>query len=224
MDISEPTITATSTPSSQTSSRSVERPSISSDFETFLQLLTAQLRNQDPLNPLESQDFAVQLATFSGVEQQVKTNDLIENLATSLGATGLSQLADWVGMEARVSAPVAFAGAPVILAPKAVSGADVAVLVVTDESGREVSREPLPPSAKEIVWVGTGTDGTPLPNGRYSLNLESYTGEELLSTDPVAHYAEVTEARLEGVSVELVLSGGTVAPASEVTGLRRPAS
>ena len=43
---------------------------INSDFETFLKMLTAQMENQDPLNPIESSDYAVQLATFSGVEQQ----------------------------------------------------------------------------------------------------------------------------------------------------------
>ena len=41
------------------------------DFETFLKMLTTQIRNQDPLNPMEGSEFAVQLATFSGVEQQV---------------------------------------------------------------------------------------------------------------------------------------------------------
>ena len=44
---------------------------LSSDFETFLRMLTTQLQNQDPLNPVDSADFAVQLATFSSVEQQV---------------------------------------------------------------------------------------------------------------------------------------------------------
>lgn len=46
----------------------------SSDFETFLKMLTTQIKNQDPLNPMEGTEFAVQLATFSGVEQQVMTN------------------------------------------------------------------------------------------------------------------------------------------------------
>ena len=55
-----------------------EKPKISSDFETFLRMLTVQMQNQDPLNPIQSSDFAVQLATFSGVEQQVRTNDLLE--------------------------------------------------------------------------------------------------------------------------------------------------
>ena len=53
---------------------------ISSDFETFLKMLTVQMQNQDPLNPVDSSDYAVQLATFSGVEQQAQTNDLLKGL------------------------------------------------------------------------------------------------------------------------------------------------
>ena len=44
------------------------------DFQTFLTMLTAQLKNQDPLSPMESTDFAIQLATFAGVEQQALGN------------------------------------------------------------------------------------------------------------------------------------------------------
>lgn len=53
--------------------------SLSSDFEVFLQMLTAQMKYQDPLNPVDSTDYATQLATFSGVEQAVLTNDLLKN-------------------------------------------------------------------------------------------------------------------------------------------------
>ena len=57
----------------------------SSDFTTFLKLLTAQLRNQDPLKPLDSTEFVAQLATFSSVEQQVKTNDTLATIQQLLG-------------------------------------------------------------------------------------------------------------------------------------------
>lgn len=195
---------------------------ISSDFETFLKLLTTQLQNQDPLNPLESQDFAVQLATFSGVEQQVRTNDLLKGLGGSLGLTGLSQLAGWVGMEARVTTSVSFDGAPVTLAPEAASGADAAILVVRDSLGREVSREPLPPSTDTIEWVGVGTDGRPLPPGTYDFTLESLSDGEVLSVAPVPHFATVREARLDGDAVRLFLDGGASVEADAVTGLRLP--
>ena len=124
---------------SQSSGNAGEAASaLSSDFETFLLMLTTQMENQDPLNPIESQDFAVQLATFSGVEQQVRTNDLLESLANGLGLSGMSQLAGWVGMEARVNAPAVFDVAPITLAPEPDPSSDNAVLVVRDEFGRVV--------------------------------------------------------------------------------------
>jgi len=58
----------------QTAAPTTTRTEISSDFETFLRMLTVQMQNQDPLNPVDSSDYAVQLATFSSVEQQVQTN------------------------------------------------------------------------------------------------------------------------------------------------------
>jgi flagellar basal-body rod modification protein FlgD len=73
---------------------------ISSDFETFLKMLTVQMQNQDPLNPVDSSDYATQLATFSGVEQQVQTNDLLRSLAGQMG-TGLdNQPVVWAGVRA----------------------------------------------------------------------------------------------------------------------------
>jgi flagellar basal-body rod modification protein FlgD len=65
------TITATTATAttSQTQTKTASS-GLSSDFETFLKMLTTQLKNQDPMNPVDSADYAVQLATFSSVEQQ----------------------------------------------------------------------------------------------------------------------------------------------------------
>ena len=197
---------------------------LSSDFETFLLMLTTQMENQDPLNPIESEDFAVQLATFSGVEQQVRTNALLEDLAGGLGLTGLSQLAGWVGMEARVVSQVTFDGSPVELAPTPAPGAESAELVVTDELGREVGREPVPVTGDSFQWAGTGADGQPLAPGLYDFELISMSGGEALATSPVAHYARIGEARQGFDGIELVLEGGVVVPSDTVTALREPAS
>jgi flagellar basal-body rod modification protein FlgD len=64
------------------SAAEIDQTVITADFQTFLQLLTTQLKNQDPLNPMESTEYATQLATFSGVEQQVRTNELLESLSS----------------------------------------------------------------------------------------------------------------------------------------------
>lgn len=199
-------------------------PAISSDFETFLLMLTTQLQNQDPLNPMESQEFAVQLATFSGVEQQVQTNQLLQDLVGSLGGSGLSELAGWVGMEGRVFAPVAFDGAPVDLAIAPDPGADTAELIVRDAFGGEVAREGVPLSGDVLEWAGTGSDGNPLPPGQYTIELASYSQGETLSIQPVAHYARIEEARQGDLGVEVVTAGGAVLLAEDVSALREPKS
>ena len=208
----------TSTSSTSTGSASA----LTSDFETFLLMLTTQLENQDPLNPIESQDFAVQLATFSGVEQQVRTNDLLENLAGSLGASGLSQLAGWVGMDARVEAPVYFDGTPIDIALEPDPGSDKAQLIVLDTFGTEVARQEVPLGVEQIEWVGVGQSGGPLPEGTYSLQLASINQGEITSTKPVSQYARILEARQGFEGVELVISGETVVSSESVTGLRTP--
>ena len=193
---------------------------LSSDFETFLLMLTTQMQNQDPLNPIESQDFAVQLATFSGVEQQVRTNELLQNLSGGMGMTGLAQLAGWVGMEARVSAPAVFDGAPIELAPDPAPGADAAELIVRNAFGQEVSRQPLAMGAGTIEWAGVSGNGSPLEPGEYSFQVASYSQGEVISVGTVSHYARITEARQGLGGIELVTEGGVIVPSDEVTALR----
>lgn len=195
---------------------------INSDFETFLRMLTTQLQNQDPLNPLESTDFAVQLATFSGVEQQVRSNQLLESLAGQMGLMGMAELAGWVGMEALSTAPAHFSGTPLTLLPEPPTTADLAVLVVHDAYGREVGREPLARGNGPVLWGGVGAAGYPLPEGKYSFSLESYAQGDLLSQMDVPHYARIDEARREGGDTVLILEGGIRLPSSEVSALRRP--
>ncbi|MFP1645433.1 flagellar hook capping FlgD N-terminal domain-containing protein [Pontitalea aquivivens] len=195
---------------------------ISSDFQTFLLMLTTQMQNQDPLNPIESSDYAVQLATFSGVEQQVRTNQLLEGLAAQMGVAGISQLAGWVGLEARAAAPVAFDGAPLTLAPNPATGADQAILVVKDASGNTVARDPLAVSDAPIQWDGSRLNGSLLPAGIYSFEIESYNSGVLLSSNPVDVYAEILEARGTPEGTVLVLRGGATVSAADVTALRQP--
>ena len=197
---------------------------ISSDFETFLKMLTTQLQNQDPLKPIESADYAVQLATFSGVEQQVKTNDLLKSLVGQLSGSGLERMAGWVGMEARVAAPRLFDGAPITLFPKPDAEAKSAELVVKDGSGAIVSRQPVSLDEGQIQWAGTDSSGNPLPPGRYSFELESRADGKVLSSTPVESYAPVTEVRMENGEATIVLAGGVSRPASAVSALRLPPS
>ena len=130
----------------------------------FLQLLTAQLEYQDPLDPLESTDFAVQLATFSGVEQAVLTNDLLVALGDTLAATSVADMANWIGTEIRAAMPAYYEGEPITLLPNPAATSDMVELVVTNEEGEEVDRYEIAISAEPIEWYGLGEDGQPLPD------------------------------------------------------------
>lgn len=194
---------------------------ISSDFNTFLRMLTVQMQNQDPLDPIDSADYAVQLATFSGVEQQVKTNELLGALSGQIALSGLAELASWVGREVRAAMPARFDGSPITLSPNPVANADTAELVVRDAQGREISRSPIPVSAGPIEWAGVAADGSPLPPGLYRFEVVSLSAGQPLRTDPAELYARVNEVRAEGGKTVLVLEGGVTVASDAVTGLRQ---
>lgn len=193
---------------------------ISSDFDTFLKMLTAQIQNQDPLNPIDSADYAVQLATFSSVEQQTKTNQLLENLSGQFDMMGMAQLAGWVGNEARFAGSASFDGAPITLSPDPPAVADRAVLVVSDPRGTVVGREDIPVSSAPYDWLGAGITGSVLPSGHYSFSLESYSGDQLISIAPVESYARITEVQGGTGGNRLILAGGITVSADQITALR----
>ena len=72
----------------------IDKGQISKDYDMFLRLMTAQLKNQDPLQPLDGTEFVAQLAQFSGVEQQIKTNERLDFLlgALTLYLTNVNQV------------------------------------------------------------------------------------------------------------------------------------
>ena len=206
------------------STNSASNAVISSDFETFLKMLTTQMQNQYPLNPIESSDYAVQLATFSGVEQQVRTNQLLADLANQMGSSGLSQLAGWIGMEARAPVSAQFNGSALTVWPKHDSTADRAELVVRDSVGAEVARQPLALGTASLSWDGKGADGAILPAGRYRFEVQSFRDDAVLDTIPAEVYVPVIEARIEDGRSVLVVQGDQVIGTDEISALRDPAA
>lgn len=195
---------------------------ITADFEAFLKMLTVQLQNQDPLNPAEATDFAVQLATFSNVEQQVQTNDLLRDLTEVMTAGGLTQLAGWVGREVRAPVGAVFDGNPVTVIPTIDSAATEAELVVIDEDGTEVQRLPLSLNATSYTWEGYDDTGALFPNGTYSFAVATYENDLFLNEQTADVYTRVTEVRTGNGTPEVVTASGEAVPSSDITALRDP--
>jgi flagellar basal-body rod modification protein FlgD len=187
-------------------------------------MMTTQLMNQDPLDPMDSAEFSMQLATFSGVEQQVKSNELLTSIQSQLVTSGMAEMAAWVGQEVR--APVAgnFNGSPITIAPNPAAIADQATLVVRDDNGNVVQEFAIPVSAEPIEWAGVTTDGSPLPDGLYTFEIVSYAAGEEILRETADIYSTVQEVRSQDGINMLVMSGGVAVPAAAVTALRAPAT
>ncbi|MGC1506115.1 MAG: flagellar hook capping FlgD N-terminal domain-containing protein [Sulfitobacter sp.] len=198
------------------------QPVLSSDFETFLKMLTAQARYQDPLEPIDSSQYAAQLAQFSMVEQQVLSNDLLTSLASQIGSGNMADLARWIGMEARTTAPVHFDGSPIEINPNPAAASDEVYLVVRDATGQEVQRLQLPVSAEPIEWTGVSNNGSPFPTGIYGFDIESRANGEVILLEPTETYGRIVETRLQDGDTVLILEGGSAILASGVDGLREP--
>ncbi|WP_317056373.1 flagellar hook capping FlgD N-terminal domain-containing protein [Roseovarius rhodophyticola] len=223
MDVSQPTQTPNQTQPANPPATSDQTDTVlSSDFETFIRMLTVQMQNQDPLNPLESTEFATQLATFSSVEQQVLTNDLLSDLGAQLSALGVSQLSGWIGMEGRAHVPVEFDGQPVTLTTHGSSLADTHELVVRDTNGVVVQRLETTGERQTVAWAGYDSNGNPLPNGTYQIDIESFSQGALVATSPVQVHGRITEARIQNGQTHLVLEGGQEVISSNILGLREP--
>lgn len=193
---------------------------LASDFDTFLTLLTAQIENQDPLNPQDATEYSSQLATFSNVEQNVRTNDLMADLIARIDGQSLSSLAGWIGMEARTTGPTAYAGGAVTLEATLPVVAQTAEVVVTDAAGTVVSRMPADPKAGLHRIEPVDAEGRPLGPGAYTFAVQPYAHGGQFQPVPAARYVPVREALVEDGETRLVLEGGVRMDAAAVTGLR----
>ncbi|MBU2942363.1 flagellar hook capping FlgD N-terminal domain-containing protein [Shimia thalassica] len=210
----------TATTSTQISSSSSGSSGISSDFETFLKMLTVQMQNQDPLNPVDSSEYAVQLATFSSVEQQVLTNDLLQAMTSQISTSGLAQYANWIGMEALVDASVYYDGDPVQLSLSPDNLADDIWISVKNADGLEVDRRQAALGQSDFTWSGANIQNGTASQGLYSFSVESYAAGDLIETSPAMAYQRVTEARSGQSETMLVLTNGQEVSSTSVFALR----
>jgi flagellar basal-body rod modification protein FlgD len=211
--------TAASAAKTQTAAKDAAG-AVTGDFETFLTLLTTQMRNQDPLKPMDSTEFVAQLASFSAVEQQVRANDRLQGILDVLSGGSPAGLAEWIGREVRAAAKADFTGDPVEVAVEPAAGADRAVLVVRNDFDQVVARLPVAADADTATWEGSDDSGTQAAHGRYGFAVESYLGEQLLDTQPGKIFTTVQEVRFADGLPVLVVGDGSQVALSAVGGIR----
>lgn len=193
---------------------------ISSDFQTFLSLLTTQISNQDPMDPMKAEEFAVQLATFSSVEQQVQTNELLSAMIGASNGEDFAAATGWIGREVKAKMPLHFDGDAISLAPERPLAGNEHHLVLRDAAGVEIDRQRIPGDGTPLDYTGRRGAGDDVPAGLYAFSVESFESGELVATEPVAGYGQVEEVRLSPSGPVLALAGGAEVPAAEVSAVR----
>ena len=193
----------------------------SSDFETFLTLLTAQLRNQDPLSPLDSTQFVEQLASFSAVEQQIETNSLLKDLTSSLSASGLEEASQWIGRVVEIPGGAAYFEGDALTYRIAGSERGAASeAVVSNADGDVIYRETLEPGQEFFSWDGKTDSGEPAPEGSYAVAINYVEGGEVVDTLAPITVSEVTEARYIDSEPRLILASGLIVEPDSVLAVR----
>jgi len=145
---------------------------IAGNFQSFLQLLTTQLQNQNPLSPLDTNQFTQQLVEFAGVQQQLNTNDSLATLVSLQQTAQSTQALGFVGKTAVVkgnSAVLTNSTATWQLSSPSNSNVTISI---ANSSGQTVFSGTFPMNAgndQPFTWNGKGNDGTQWPDGNYTL-------------------------------------------------------
>ena len=150
-----------------------DRKTIAQNFDAFLLLLTTQLKNQNPMEPLDTNQFTQQLVQFASVEQQIKSNETLQSLLTSSKSSIVSSASNFVGMNITAD------GATTQLndgkaewrlnLARAASG----TITIRDQAGNVVATDTktLTAGSQTYLWNGKTSTGLPAPSGNYTITV-----------------------------------------------------
>ena len=163
-----PSATASSATGAATSQKT-----LASNFDTFLQLLTTQLKNQNPLDPLDTNQFTQQLVQFAQVEQQIRQNQQLETLIsiekTAQSTTALAFVGSRVAIDGQTAKLTNHQATWTFNVPKPVN----ATVTIRSSTGQTVytGNFSMNPGTQTFQWDGRDGTGTQWPDGNYTISI-----------------------------------------------------
>lgn len=199
-----------------------DRNQLVGSFDTFLQLLTTQLKNQTPTDPLDVNEFTQQLVQYSTVEQQIQSNDHLEGILASMSAANVASLVGYLGNEVAASGDVTqLQNGEATWAYDAPTAASEAVVRIADSNGNVVFTEltSFPSGKGTFTWDGRNDVGQLMAPGFYSISINAQNSGNpvVVSTNSVE--GKVTAVDTSGSQPALTVDGVTV-PLSAVSSVR----
>jgi flagellar basal-body rod modification protein FlgD len=166
------TVSSSSSSSSAAATNAMASQQIAGNFQSFLQLLTTQLQNQNPLDPLDTNQFTQQLVEFAGVQQQLNTNDSLATLVSLNKTSEATAALNYVGKTAVVSGSTAALTNSEATWQVSVPTASTLTINIANSTGQTVftgSYNATAGNNQPFTWNGQGTDGTQYPDGNYTM-------------------------------------------------------
>ncbi|GJE03859.1 flagellar hook assembly protein FlgD [Methylobacterium isbiliense] len=200
------------------SSTTSDAATLAGNFDQFLTLLTTQLRNQNPLDPLDTNQFTQQLVQFASVEQQLKSNDRLDALLSASKASSSASAAGLIGQtvtSSGITAPLANGAAAWTL--NAARAATRATLTIADAKGNVVATQTkaLAAGTQTFTWDGRNSTGMLASDGTYTLKVQAFdaTGQKVTVDTKVT--GVISSVDVSGSDPILTIDGKTV-PLSSV--------
>ncbi len=192
---------------------------LAGNFNTFLTLLTTQLQNQDPLSPMDSNQFTQQLVAFSGVEQQINTNDNLQSLISLSLSQSASAAVNYIGRSVVMTNGMgSLSGGTVDWTYNQAATSAGTTLTVKNAAGQVVYSTSGGTAAgnNDFTWNGQDSNGNQLPDGQYTLSVSATASDGSAITSSIASKALVTAVDTSGSAPQLVL-GAMEIPLSDVS-------
>jgi flagellar basal-body rod modification protein FlgD len=201
--------------------------SLAANFDNFLKLLTTQLRNQDPVAPMDTNAFTSQLVQFASVEQAIKSNDKLKELGKLIQASGTTSALSMLGRQAVVGTDRVGLGAAgdATIRYRLPGPAARVTATVVDASGRIVRTLAGTTVAGEntLTWDGLDGAGQRTTAGTYRIQLDAAdaAGKAIAAEQYLAGTVEAIEP--EAGTISLIVAGAKVS-LNDVRAVHAPAA
>jgi flagellar basal-body rod modification protein FlgD len=208
--------------SSSNGAVSSARSTIAGNFDTFLSILTTQLKNQNPLDPLDTNQFTAQLVQFSGVEQQLKTNEFLQALLLNTQTSYRADAVSYIGKQVSASGETAeLVDGGAYWAYNADANVANATVNIKDAAGNVVYTETgsLNAGPGTFLWDGVGSDGNNRPDGVYTIEIKGTNLAGNAVKVSTSSFGIVTGVDFSGAEPMLTVGKNKVA-LSDVTDIR----
>lgn len=197
------------------------------DFDKFLLLMTEQLRHQDPLNPADPTQFVAQLATFSSVEQSIKSNEKLDQLIQA--TLGFNQLgaSDLIGRSVEsATGQVVADGEQQVFFYEPLGDATKVVAQVSDARGKLIDEVSLSIGTERQAgaWDSRDSSGNVVDAGDHTIEILYYNGERLLDQAPAITESRVREIILDPTGTLVKLENGATLPVGAIQAIRETPS